>query len=62
MGGIELAKVLHPERPDTRILLISGYMGGSGLEAEKLPAGTAFLQKPFTLNALLAKVTEVLAR
>ncbi len=60
MNGIELAQQLHALRPSTRILLISGYMGANALEAEKLPTGTAFLQKPFTLNALLAKVKEVL--
>jgi hypothetical protein len=27
-----------------------------------LPAGTAFLQKPFTLGSLLDKVKEVLAK
>lgn len=60
MNGIELAQSLHALRPSTRILLISGYMGSNALEAEKLPAGTAFLHKPFTLNALLGKVKEVL--
>lgn len=60
MNGIELAQHLHTLRPSTKILLISGYMGANALEAEKLPSGTAFLQKPFTLNALLAKVREVL--
>jgi signal transduction histidine kinase/ActR/RegA family two-component response regulator len=61
MNGIELAQSVHAIRPSTKILLISGYMGGSAREFEKLPAGTAFLQKPFTLNALLAKVREVVS-
>jgi len=61
MGGIELAHAIQQSHPGTRILLISGYMGATGPEAEKVPAGAAFLQKPFTLNALLAKVKDVLA-
>jgi hypothetical protein len=42
-----------------RVLFISGYTGLSGFDASQLPPGSGFLQKPFTLNALLAKVREV---
>jgi hypothetical protein len=43
---------LRPRRPDLRVLYISGY-------AEATTA-TPLLQKPFTVNALTAKVREVL--
>jgi hypothetical protein len=41
-------------------LFVSGYTDESVLEAGQFPAGTAFLQKPFTLGSLLGKVREVL--
>lgn len=58
MGGVELANQLRPQRPETKVLLISGYMGAPG--PASLPRGAAFLQKPFTLNALSIKVKEML--
>ncbi|MCC6536376.1 MAG: response regulator [Bryobacterales bacterium] len=62
MGGFDLANELIKERPDVRVLFISGYTGLSGFDPTQLPAGSGFLQKPFTLNALLAKVRDVFAQ
>ena len=62
MGGFDLANLLLKERPNTRVLFISGYTGLAGFDPSQLPAGSGFLQKPFTLNALLAKVREVFAQ
>jgi two-component system, cell cycle sensor histidine kinase and response regulator CckA len=62
MGGFDLANLLLKERPDLRVLFISGYTGLAGFDPSQLPAGSGFLQKPFTLNALLAKVREVFAQ
>jgi hypothetical protein len=40
---------------------VSGYTGDANIHVAKdLPPGTAFLEKPFTLVALLEKVQEVL--
>jgi len=61
MGGRELADRLREEGRVTRVLFISGYTDDATIWAEQLPAGTAFLQKPFTLGSLLDKVKEVLA-
>jgi len=60
MGGVELASALAPVRPEMRVLFISGYTGQASLASAQLPHGYAFLQKPFTLSALLKKVREVL--
>ncbi len=59
-SGPDLAARLRESRPGLRVLLMSGYTdrmlnGGSAVEA-----GTPFLGKPFTLDALLRKVREVL--
>ena len=62
MGGVELAKRVSSERPEIRILLVSGYNpeGMSVLDNATRPV--EFLQKPFTPKELLAKVSTMLAR
>jgi two-component system, cell cycle sensor histidine kinase and response regulator CckA len=60
MNGRALAEHLLPKRPGLRVLYISGYtdsfIAGHGV----LEAGTHLLHKPFTEQALIAKVREVL--
>lgn len=60
MNGVELSRQALASHPDLRVLFVSGYTDESVLEAGQFPAGTAFLQKPFTLGGLLGKVREVL--
>lgn len=60
MSGRELADKLISLRPDLRVLYVSGYTDDAMLQSGSFPAGTAFLQKPFTLGSLLGKVREVL--
>ncbi len=61
MGGRELVDRLHQQGREMKILYISGYTDDVSVYARELPAGSAFLQKPFTLNSLLEKVREVLS-
>ncbi len=60
MGGRELAKNLRELRPNLGVLYLSGYTEDTILHQGVLDAGTAFLQKPFTLQNLARKVREVL--
>jgi PAS domain S-box-containing protein len=60
MNGVELSYQAVAVRPEIRVLFVSGYTDESVLEGGQFPAGTAFLQKPFTLGSLLGKVREVL--
>ncbi len=60
MGGRKLAEQLALARPETKLLFASGYTDDEGLHDGVLEAGFAFLQKPFTPDALLRKVREVL--
>jgi signal transduction histidine kinase len=60
MSGKELAAALALSRPETRALFVSGYTDGEISRRGELDPDTAFLQKPFSAPALLAKVREVL--
>jgi CheY-like chemotaxis protein len=60
MNGREMAEKIAAQRPDVRVLFMSGYtenvIGHDGL----LDAGVNLLQKPFTLPTLKEKVRELL--
>ncbi|HTO92129.1 MAG TPA: PAS domain S-box protein [Candidatus Sulfotelmatobacter sp.] len=60
MGGAELARMLSQSRPGTRVLYMSGYTDDAVVRHGVLEARVAFLQKPFTLDALARRVREVL--
>jgi len=61
MGGRELVERLQTQGHEMKVLYVSGYTDDTSVYSGQLPAGTAFLQKPFTLGSLLDKVKEVLA-
>ena len=58
MRGMDLARVLLDRNPMTRVIFMSGFTG-SGLR-EDLGPGSAFLQKPFTLQRLAQTIRQVL--
>jgi two-component system, cell cycle sensor histidine kinase and response regulator CckA len=58
MSGVELARNLRVIKPELRVLLISGYMDDVGISARE--PSWAYLQKPFTPEAVADKVREVL--
>jgi two-component system, cell cycle sensor histidine kinase and response regulator CckA len=60
MGGRELAAQLTKARPETKVLYLSGYTEDAILSEGTIENGTAFLQKPFTLQNLSRKVRELL--
>jgi DNA-binding response OmpR family regulator len=60
MNGRELAKRVSEIRPNTKVLYMSGYTENAIGHNGTLDAGIKLLQKPFTLQALQAKVREVL--
>ena len=60
MGGREVSERVLAKRPGVKVLYVSGYTDDPMIQAGQLPEGTAFLQKPFTLGALLDKVRTVL--
>jgi two-component system, cell cycle sensor histidine kinase and response regulator CckA len=60
MGGRELVQQLTVTRPQTKVLYLSGYTEDAVGHEGTMESGTAFLQKPFTLQTLSRKVREVL--
>ena len=60
LSGREVATRLSAERPDLKVLYISGYTDDSVFRHGVLEGGVAFLQKPFNLKALAQKIREVL--
>ena len=60
MSGRDLAHQLTARRPGIRVLYMSGYPGDAVVQHGALPAGSAFLQKPFSPDGLARKVRDVL--
>jgi PAS domain S-box-containing protein len=60
ISGRELVKQLAQTRPATKVLYLSGYTEDAILSDGSIDKGTAFLQKPFSLQSLSRKVREVL--
>jgi CheY-like chemotaxis protein len=60
MSGRQLADRLRDERPELQVLFVSGYTDDAIIRHGILEPGIAFLQKPFTPEALARKVRAVL--
>ncbi|HUL49341.1 MAG TPA: ATP-binding protein [Gemmatimonadales bacterium] len=60
MTGRELAERLIPRDEKMRVLYMSGYTDDARLRRGILERGTAYIQKPFTPDALARRVREVL--
>ena len=61
MGGRELSETLRHVQPSINILFMSGYMDRERDATELVPCDHAFIEKPFTPEALLHKIRDVIA-
>jgi FixJ family two-component response regulator len=62
MNGRVLSERLLPKQPGMRVLYISGYTDSFIVGHGVLERGMVLLHKPFTEDALIGKVREVLDR
>jgi two-component system, cell cycle sensor histidine kinase and response regulator CckA len=60
VGGRDLVRRLRVERPETRVLFISGYSEAAVAGNGVLEPGAWFMGKPFTPDVLLDKLRQVL--
>jgi two-component system, cell cycle sensor histidine kinase and response regulator CckA len=60
LSGPDLAEKLSAARPDTKVLYTSGYADDDILQHGGVSPDCAFLEKPFTRDALIRKVRELL--
>ena len=60
VSGRRLADQLAAQRPGLKVLFTSGYTDDAIVHHRVIAEGVAFLQKPFTPDALLHKVREVI--
>jgi len=60
MNGRELAERLAAQRPETKVLYMSGYTDHAVVHHGVLAPQTEFLQKPFTEAVLARKLREIL--
>jgi DNA-binding response OmpR family regulator len=59
-SGKELAQEVTRQRPDVRVLYMSGYSQDVIVHQGVLEAGVHLIEKPFSSDALLARVRDVL--
>jgi len=60
MGGAKLAEHLAGQRPEMKVLFVSGYAENTVVQQGPIDVAGNFLQKPFGLKMLARKVREVL--
>jgi two-component system, cell cycle sensor histidine kinase and response regulator CckA len=60
MSGGELAEQIRHLRPGINLLFVSGYAGRTVLDHKVFDVENNFLQKPYTLKELAAKIRDVL--
>jgi PAS domain S-box-containing protein len=61
-SGPDVYERLAPERPDMRVLFMSGHAEKRIVHHGVVDPGVAFIEKPFTSEQLATKVREVIAR
>jgi UDP-3-O-[3-hydroxymyristoyl] N-acetylglucosamine deacetylase len=61
LDGIELLRRIKSERPETRVIMISGHANIQNAVAATRLGAEDFIEKPFSVGGLLASIDRVLA-
>ena len=62
INGRQLAEMARQHRPDLKVLFITGYAPNAEIRDEFLAPGMDMLAKPFSIDTLAAKVSELIGR
>ena len=62
MNGRQLAEIARQKRPDLKVLFLTGYAETAAVRGGFLGPGMEMISKPFALDALAAKVREMIGR
>ena len=62
MNGRQLAEIARELRPDLPVLFATGYAAGATVRGDFLDTNMAMVSKPFTLEELAQRVSEMLGR
>ncbi|MDP3493664.1 MAG: response regulator [Hyphomonadaceae bacterium] len=60
MNGRQLAEIARRNRPNLKILFMTGYAAEAAVRSEFLDSGMEMLTKPFQLEGLTAKIREMI--
>ncbi|WP_044561317.1 PAS domain-containing sensor histidine kinase [Azospirillum sp. B4] len=62
INGRQLAEIAREHRPDLPVLFVTGYAENAAIRAGFLGTNMAMITKPFTLDVLATKVSEMMGR
>ena len=60
MNGRQMADAARAGRPDLKVLFITGYAENAAVGAGRLAPGMAVMTKPFAIEALAARIREMI--
>jgi PAS domain S-box-containing protein len=60
MGGREMVERVRARHPAMKVLFMSGYSERAVTSDGAMPAGTGFVEKPFTVDQLIRRTREIL--
>jgi PAS domain S-box-containing protein len=60
LSGIQMAETARVDRPDLKVLFVTGYPPKMATDISRLETNTHMLMKPFTLETLSSRIEEIL--